>query len=188
MNILGINASLRARSNSERLLAYVLDALRDQHAVSVVHLRDLKLSCLGCESCYADASFHDDGLFSVYERIESADLLVVASPTHFGMPSVLLKILMDRSNALWLAEKFKGKLGAVIVNGASRFGGIELCAKNIQHYFYDCGMFSVPYYACFNSSLNHSEERFPEPLPAELRVPLDKLAEEIRAAGKRVSA
>jgi hypothetical protein len=102
------------------------------------------------------------------------------------MPFVLLKLLIDRSNPFWLQKSFEDKLGAIIVNGAGRLGGIELCAKTIQHYYYDCGIVTVPFYACFNRTIKHHGERLPVPLSKEITSPLDTLVAEIHALANKL--
>ncbi len=179
MKIFGINCSHRKDSNSEHFLDYVLEKLKEKFYVEKVNLLGTKIECGGCESCFADFKYHRDELANVHEKMLDANLIIISSPTYFGMPSNLAKILMDRTNSIWLEKGLKGKTGAIIVNGASRFGAIELNAKNIQHFFYDHEMINVPFYACFNNSIKHSDEKFPNPLPKELTDPLDKLAQEI---------
>lgn len=179
MNVVGLSCSHRKNSNSEHLLDYLLKSLGDNFSTEKINLLDLKIDCRGCESCFADFRHHKDDLTEAHEKMLKANVIVVSSPTYFGMPSNLAKVLMDRTNSIWLEKGFKGKIGAVIVNGASRFGAIEQNAKNITHFFHDHEMVNTPFYACFNNSIKHSEERFPDPLPKELTDPLDKLSKEI---------
>ena len=179
--IIGISGSHRSDSNANRLLGYALEKLSDKHTTELVSLLDIDIACRGCDACFADYAFHKDALALVHERMLKADAFVISSPTYFGMPSGLTKTLMDRTNSIWLAKLFKGKIGAAIVSGASRFGAIEMNAKNILHFFHDHEMICVPFYACFNSAIKHDHERFPEPLAMAFTEPLDKLVAEIDA-------
>ena len=178
MNIIGINCSHRKNSNSELFLDYVLEKLSEKNSVEKFNLLDLKIDCRGCESCFENFKFHNDDLVKLHEKMLLADLIIIASPTYFGMPSGLAKTLMDRTNSIWLERGFKGKIGAIIVNGASNFGAIEINAKNITHFFHDHEMLSVPFYACFNNSIENENEKFSL---ADKKVTdgLDKLLDEI---------
>lgn len=187
MHILGLSCSHRQNSNSELLLDYLLKTLSGSFSVEKVNLLDLQIDCRGCESCFADFRSHGDDLVAVHKKMLKADAVVLSSPTYFGMPSNLAKVLMDRTNSIWLEKGFKGKIGAVVVNGASRFGAIEQNAKNIVHFFHDHEMINVPFYACFNNSIKHPHERFPDPLSKGLTDPLDKLSGEITALLRLVS-
>lgn len=180
MKIIGINCSHRRASNSEALLDCLFERLSDDFACEKVNVLDLKIDCLGCESCFVDYEHHKDDLAKLYENMLGSDVIVFSSPTYFGMPSGLGKVVMDRSSRIWLDRGFKGKLGAVIVNGASTFGAIELNAKNIAHFCYDHEMITVPFFACFNNSFSYPDEKFPLPLAPELVAPLEKLAGDIR--------
>ncbi len=181
MYILGLNCSHRKDSNSELLLDYLLKSLSNKFSIEKINLLDLKINCRGCELCFSDFRHHKDGLAEVHEKMLRASVIVISSPTYFGMPSNLAKVLMDRTNSIWLEKGFKGKVGAVIVNGASRFGAIEVNAKNIEHFFHDHEMINASFYACFNNSIKHTHERFPNPLPEDLTSLLDKLSKEISA-------
>lgn len=186
MHILGLNCSHRKESNSSLFLDYLLNSLSDNnYSTEKINLLDLKIDCQGCESCFADFRNHHDDLTILHEKMLKAEIIVISSPTYFGMPSNLAKTLMDRTNSIWLEKGFKGKMGAIIVNGASRFGAIEICANNIMHFFHDHEMINVPFYACFNNSIKHPNEKFPNPLPKDLTDPLEKLSKEINSLIKR---
>lgn len=188
MDVIGINCSHRQQSNSGLFLDYVLKVLENSFAVKKVNALDLKISCLGCESCYANFRHHEDGLAELHEQMLKAKVIIFSSPTYFGMPSTLAKVIMDRTNAIWLERGFKDKLGAVIVNGAAEFGAIEMNAKNFVHFFHDHEMINVPFYVCFNQSIRYLNERFPSPLTKEISEPLDKLAQEIIRLSSRLCA
>jgi len=183
MNLVAINGSHRKESNSELLLDYVLKNVKSNFSIDKINLADVNLECVGCKKCHADAFIHSD-LTEIYSKMLQADIIIFSTPTYFGMPSALMKILMDRSNALWLERKLKGKIGAAITNGAGTFGGIELNAKAILHYFHDNEMISVPFYSCFNESKQHDDERYPKELPKKFVKPLDKLCSEIVSLAK----
>ena len=62
-------------------------------------------------------------------------MILMATPTCFGMPPALGVVLLNRSDPLWReGQQLKGKLGAVIVNGATDPAddpSVRQCADNI---------------------------------------------------------
>jgi multimeric flavodoxin WrbA len=182
MRILGINCSQRSNSNSERLLAYVLDAVesaRKDAQITRLNLRELTIDCLGCDACLLKADHHQDDLAKRYAELLAADLVIMATPTCYGMPPAAAKAFMDRTDAFWFDKLLKGKKGAVIVNGASPGERIDECKQAVQWYFEAHGMEKLKNNPCFQDSEHYPDQRFPDPLPKELSKKLDALAAEI---------
>ena len=185
-NILGIDCSPRASSNSGRMLGEVLCSLAIDTRVKIVEqvrLVDERIDCLGCEHCYQTFGYHRDGIDRVQSLMKEADVIVVATPTCFGMLPALGVVLLDRSDPLWRdGRKLKGKLGAVIVNGATDPAddpSVRQCADNMINFFEQQEMSCVQQ-AHLGGTLAYPEQRFPDPLPAGTTGSLERLAEEIR--------
>jgi hypothetical protein len=84
---------------------------------------------------------------------------------------------------LWRdGQQLKGKLGAVILNGASdpeNDPSVRQCADNMINLFEQHGMPCVkPVH--LGGTLAYPEQRFPDPLPAGTIGVLERLADEIR--------
>jgi hypothetical protein len=99
------------------------------------------------------------------------------------MPPALGVVLLDRSDPLWRdGQQLKGKLGAVIVNGATDPAddpSVRLCADNMIKFFEQHEMPCVqPVH--LGGTLAYPEQRFPDPLPAGTMGVLEQLADEIR--------
>lgn len=140
--IIGIDCSPRASSNSGRMLGEVLRSLERERRVKVVEqvrLADERIDCLGCEQCYQTFGYHCDGIDRVLSLMKESDVILMATPTCFGMPPALGVVLLDRSDPLWRdGQQLKGKLGAVIVNGASDPAddpSVRQCADNMVKLF-----------------------------------------------------
>jgi multimeric flavodoxin WrbA len=187
MKILGVNASHREKSNSEAFLNYVLSRLQKTNQTKQINLREMSLKhCDGCGKCEIsnECEIKSDDMMCIYEEMKNADVIIFSTPTYFGMPSGLLKVVMDRTNAFFAQKQLKGKYGSVIVNGAGNPGGIELNAKNCQHFFYDHGMMTLPFYVCITESHNQPQQRFESPFSDHIKLALEQLCKEVEMLKK----
>jgi multimeric flavodoxin WrbA len=110
--IVGILGSPRRKGNSDLLLDRALKGASDAGAeVRKVVLNDLKLRpCQGCNDCHEDGEcVQRDDLTLVYELLEQADAVIIASPIYFSGPSAQTKILIDRCQCLWVRNEKLGR-------------------------------------------------------------------------------
>lgn len=144
--IVGIVGSGRHSSNSKRLLTIALNAAESVGAdTTMINVLSLNFSgCNGCNECLSTGacSIVDD-LTEVYEILDLADGVIVATPVYFyGVPGQL-KLLVDRFQALWAkryalrSEPEKIRPGGLISvagsEGKRAFDGVLLTVK----YFFD---------------------------------------------------
>ena len=184
--IIGIDCSPRAFSNSGRMLGEVIRSLESDRRMKVaeqVRLADERIDSLGCERCYQTSGYHGDGMDRVLSLMKGSDVVLIATPTCFGMPPALGVVLLNRSDPLWRdGQSLKGKLGAIIVNGASDPAAdpsVRQCADNMIKFFEQHEMHCVPP-VHLGGTLAYPEQRFPDPLPAGTTGVLEQLADEIR--------
>ena len=150
--IVAIYGSPRQGGNTDTLLDKVIEGvLSVTGSLEKFYARSLRISgCAACGSCNdTGICIIDDDMQRLYPYIEEADLLFIASPVYFYGVSAQLKLIIDRSQAIWAkyslsTYKNKGKsneknerAGYLIAAGATKgdklFFGMELTAK----YFYD---------------------------------------------------
>lgn len=102
--VLGIAGSPRRFGNSDRLLDAALAGAREAGAETrtLVAVDAGVRHCLGCNACSIDGTcIQHDGGKALYEAIDRADAIIVATPVYFaGVPSVL-KALIDRMQPYW---------------------------------------------------------------------------------------
>ena len=107
MKVLGIAGSPRLGGNTDHLLAEVLNGAKDKGAeVKTICVCDLDISpCQHCNYCYqtGDCKITDD-IVKVYEEIEQADCLVIASPLHFMSVTAQIKAMIDRGQSRWVRK------------------------------------------------------------------------------------
>lgn len=104
MKAIAINGSPRKKWNTATLLNKALEGAAANGAeTELVHLYDLDFK--GCVSCFAcktrgGASYgrcgFRDGLTSILEKIETADVLIIGSPIYFGTVTGELRSFLER--------------------------------------------------------------------------------------------
>ena len=109
MKVLGINGSPRKNGNTETLLDKVLEGAKSKGAkVEKVNLRDLKISpCIEAEyeKVKPDGtSIVEDDWHLVYNKIQEADAVILASPIFFGSLSAQMKAFIDRFQCVWVSK------------------------------------------------------------------------------------
>lgn len=150
VKVLGIYGSPRKGGNTDLLLDRILEGSSEAGGeVESLYVRRLKISgCLECGSCddTGECAVRDD-MDKVYPLLQEADIIFLASPNFFYNVTAQVKLLIDRSQAMWskrLLEKtpeqrrtFDSGKGYLICVGATKgknlFVGVELTVK----YFFD---------------------------------------------------
>jgi len=108
MKVLGIAGSPRKNGNTDMLLAEFMRGVAGKGAeVKTIFLRDMKFStCLHCDACLeAGICRIKDDMQNIYTEMESADVIVMASPIQFMGVTAPMKAMIDRCQALW-ARKY----------------------------------------------------------------------------------
>ena len=108
MKVLGITGSPRRGGNTDLLLGEVMKGAANRGAeVKTIILNNLKfIPCQHCDACLevGKCKFMDD-MQMIYDELEHADRLVLASPIHFMGATAQTKAMIDRCQALW-ARKY----------------------------------------------------------------------------------
>ena len=110
--ILGILGSPRSKGNSDILLDRALKGAAEVGAeAQKLILNDLKSrACQGCNDCHEDGCcVQRDDLIAVYELLEKADAVIIASPIYFSGLSSQTKMLIDRCQCLWIRNEKLGR-------------------------------------------------------------------------------
>lgn len=112
MRVLGIAGSPREGGNTDTLLDEVLrGALSRGAEVKKIKLRRLKIApCEHCDACLETGRCKiADDMQAVYDEVDQADRLVLASPLHFMGVTAQTKTMIDRFQAQW-AKKYRLRL------------------------------------------------------------------------------
>lgn len=105
-NVLILSASPRKGGNSDTLCdAFMAGALESGHQVEKIFLRDQKIApCKGCYTCRKNGGscVIEDDMAEILERMQVADVIVMATPIYFYAISAQMKMVLDRSMPRWL--------------------------------------------------------------------------------------
>jgi multimeric flavodoxin WrbA len=145
--ILGISGSPRKKA-TEYVLSQALDHLRDLgFNTKLISVRGRKLNfCTHCDYCLeAKECIFKDGMEEIYQALEEADGLILATPVYNSGVSAQLKAIMDRTRALMAKnpDVLRGKVGMGIAIGGDRMGGQEIALLQIHAFFILNGMIPV---------------------------------------------
>jgi len=144
--LIAFYGSPRIGGNSSILLSRFLDGVREskKYQISEIFLREYNISpCLEIYKCKETGRcIINDDFQKIYDQIEAADTVAIASPVMFYAVSAHTKILMDRCQSFWarryiLKREMSQKDGYFFCVGATRgqklFDGILMSVK----YFFD---------------------------------------------------
>jgi len=152
LKILGINGSPRKCGNTEILLDRTLEgAAKAGCTCEKITLSDLKFSpCLECMDLTDDGKcIVDDDMKAVYDGIERADAVVVASPVFFGSISAQTKMMIDRFQCRWRA---KYVLKIPDATGEKKGIFISVAASDKEEYFRNSASVIRNFFATINAS------------------------------------
>lgn len=107
IKVLGISGSPRRDGNTEKLLDQALTGAKAQSAVvEKLVLNELKfVPCQDCGGCdETGVCIEEDAMEQVYEKVNQADIIILASPIFFGNLSAQTKMMIDRFQSWWVAK------------------------------------------------------------------------------------
>ena len=94
----------------------------EHHHVEIVSVSDVKVNpCLGCNACFKNEGHtcaQKDDMPVIYEKMNQADMLVIASPVYFYGISAQLKAVIDRFHNP-IRDTFHIKKMALLLVGAA---------------------------------------------------------------------
>lgn len=108
LKILAINGSPR-KGNTDFMLQTILNSEADSE---VIYLRDKKIMfCGGGDDCCPKTlrCHIKDDMPDIYDKLEKADIIILASPCYFSNVTARMKNFMDRCNPYYFNKKLKGK-------------------------------------------------------------------------------
>ncbi len=136
--ILAVNGSHNDDGNTAYLLNLILNECKSfgiEGEIVSAHKAVLSAKTPFCTSCTTPCRkvcYKDTLMEKLLNKMADADCIIFGSPVYFGGMSAQLKCVFDKTRDLRANKKLVGKLGAVAVCGASKYGGQEMTASAIQ--------------------------------------------------------
>lgn len=139
MKIFGICGSPR-KNTTDFIIQNALDKLNNDGFETVLFScagKTIK-PCMHCDYCLKNKKcIIEDDMLDVYENLQNADGIILATPVQSGGISSNLSTIMDRTRALEAIDYnlLRGKIGMSIAVGGDRTGGQDFAhLKNITYF------------------------------------------------------
>jgi multimeric flavodoxin WrbA len=134
LKVLGIVCSPRKGGNTEILLQEALRGAKESGAeTELLRISEMKIAtCDGCMTCRGSGECRImDDMQEVYQKIATADGIIIGSPVYFYCVSGQAKTFMDRTYAMrYPSRKLKNKVGGAIAVAGRRGSVNALSAIN----------------------------------------------------------
>ena len=198
--IVGISGSPVKQGNTETFLSTIMDnAAAKGLETDIVTLAEMNIkNCIHCNHCLSKqkpgryCSLNDDAQ-QIYEKLETADIIVLASPVYFMRTSGMMATFIDRLRVFIFGNIIGGKLRNKIGISAGvswlRHGGME--TTHLSHIFAFMTLDMIP--ATVHSSISpmgasavssqHGEGVF----DASVRIGVNEDLAGIKTAGAQLS-
>jgi len=159
--IIGISGSPVKKGNTNTFLSTIMDSAAEKGLdTDTVNLAELKIkNCIHCNYCLSKqktgkyCSLNDDAQL-IYEKLENADIIVLASPVYFMRTSGMMATFIDRLRVFIFGNIIGGKLRNKIGISAGvswlRHGGME--TTHLSHIFAFITLDMIP--ATIHSSIS----------------------------------
>lgn len=141
MKTLAVLGSFRkGEGNTSALLDLLIEEL-DRRGASCenIWLPSLRLEgCRNCNWCRENGDENHrcvigDGMQELYTKLDSANLLIVASPVYMWSVSAQTKTFLDRLYPY--TDSLRGKrMAAVLTSGGDPFDGMDLAVQSLQRF------------------------------------------------------
>lgn len=133
--IIGVSASLRNGSNSEFLLDQVLQGAKESgNEVEKVSLKNKNiLFCKGCLACQKTGHcFQKDDIEPLLDKVQEADVLILATPIYYYSMAGQLKTFLDRMNPLFPKKNNFKDIYLVATCADSEKEAVDVAAKEVE--------------------------------------------------------
>ena len=121
-NIIILAGSMRKNGNTALLAKSFAEGATKNNNVEIISVADYNVNpCIGCNSCFTrkgNQCFQNDDMIQIYEKLQNADIVVIASPVYFYGISAQLKAIIDRLHTPMRNTFHIKKLGLLLVGAA----------------------------------------------------------------------
>lgn len=144
MNTLIFNGSPAKNGNTAALIEEFSRHVGGQVKVIDCYKVNVR-GCVDCKYCFThDGCSIKDDMQQIYKDVEAADVIVVASPMHFGITSAPLFTVISRLQSYWAQRNIRKrnitdehKLGALLVTCGGQWVNMELVMDGLAEITFD---------------------------------------------------
>lgn len=159
--IVGISGSPVKNGNTDTFLSTIIDSAAEKGLdTDTVNLAQMKIeNCIHCNYCLSKqkagkyCSLKDDAQL-IYEKLETADIIVLASPVYFMRTSGMMATFIDRLRVFIFGNiaggRLRNKIGISAGVSWLRHGGME--TMHLSHMFAFITLDMIP--ATIHSSIS----------------------------------
>ena len=159
--IVGISGSPVTNGNVDTFLASIMEmALEKGIETEIVSLSKMEIkNCIHCNFCLSRQKTGkycslEDGAQSIFEKLEGADIIVLASPVYFMRTSGMMATFIDRLRVFIFGNLAGGKLRNKIGISAGvswlRHGGMETTHLSHLYAFITLDMIPATVHSCIS--------------------------------------
>lgn len=150
MKILILNGSPRPKGNTAAMIAAFAGSAEKNHEVKVIDVCSRNIAgCLACEHCHTNdfgVCIQKDDMQEIYRELESAEMLVIASPVYYFGYSGQLQCAIHRTYAIGKPRNLKQTM-LILSSGSDDVydGAVYEYRKTFQEYMNlrDIGIFTA---------------------------------------------
>ncbi len=121
MEIVAIMGSHRNDQNTQKALDYFVSRIKSEHQFFEYNVNKISVqACTACDYCipHQGECVIKDDMTEIYQKMETCDLLIVASPVYFSAFPSKIKALIDRTQMIYnLKDKSAIKNKKILIIG-----------------------------------------------------------------------
>ncbi len=121
MEIVAIIGSHRNGQNTQKAIDYFISRIKVEHELFEYNVNKINVqACIACDHCipHQGECVIEDDMTEIYKKMESCDLLIVASPVYFSAFPSKIKALIDRTQMIYnLKDKSTIKKKKILIIG-----------------------------------------------------------------------
>ncbi|MCP4022681.1 MAG: flavodoxin family protein [Desulfobacteraceae bacterium] len=152
--LVAISSSPIKKGNLEYLAGHMVEAAKTKGCQThMFHLSSMKIKeCIHCNACVAKQKsgkycMLDDDAQAIFEKLEEADIILLASPVYHMRMNARMAALTDRLRVFIFGNisggKLKNKIGISAAVAWKRHGGFETTHLSHMYVFYNLDMLPV---------------------------------------------
>jgi len=130
--------SPRKKGNSVFLAKELASRVKGKFEIETIYLYGFDIEpCIDCRACKAGdlICVLNDQMVDLYEKLDSSDIIVFATPIYWFGPTAQTKLLIDRFRPYFVNKKLTGKKAALLLPAGSGAGDCDLTIEMFKRIF-----------------------------------------------------